>query len=57
MKQRLSNDTCRCKGVACRESEKCLRHTDTPEGRYSFTDTLRDNDTEPCKFFITIRED
>lgn len=59
MKQRLANDMCRCQGIACNDAEKCLRHTDVPQGcgRMSFTYSMRDNDTEPCKFFITNRED
>jgi hypothetical protein len=42
MNNRLSLDTCRCRGSRCAIKESCLRHTDKPIGgmRVPYTDNL-----------------
>lgn len=56
MKQLLASDICRCNGVGCKESSECLRYTDKPEGRYSFSNLFQEKDGGKCVYKITLKE-
>jgi hypothetical protein len=50
MKNKPSNDDCRCKGTYCKKRDSCLRYTDKHLKFYWEDDfsVMR----KPCKFYI-----
>jgi hypothetical protein len=51
MKNRLSNDDCRCKGTYCKKRDSCLRYTDK-HLKFYLEDDFSVIENKPCKFYI-----
>lgn len=54
--QLLASDICRCTGFGCKEASECLRCTDRPEGRCSFTNFLKAEGDGKCVYKITLKD-